>query len=533
MKKIAILFIAVLSLFMTFGCGSNTSDLSHTVRYALEAEPASIDPAMSTNVPSSNVELQLFDGLTRLDEKGQPQPADAEKWTVSPDGKVYTFTLRDGLTWSNGEKLTAHDYEYAWKRVLNPKTGSPNAFMMYVLNNGEDYFNGKVSADEVGVKALDDRTLQVTLHNPTAYFLGLTAFHAYYPVPEKVVEQNPKTWASEASTFVGNGPFVLKEWKHKNEMIFAKNDKYWDKGAVKLNEMIWPIAESQATRVTLIENGEADMMVEPPVVNQEKLEKEGLFHVSPFLGLYYYEFNTAAEPVNDPRVRKALSMVIDRDLLVKSVIHGGKKPAYAFVPYGIIDAATKQDFRVEGGKLVDKNIDKAKELLKEAGYGPDKPVPTIQILYNTNELHKAIAEAVQAIWLKELGVKSELVNQETKVYYSSRHSGNFMVARASWTADYADPQTFLDVFYDPENNAQWHNPEYNAWMDVVHTTQNPAVRMEAMHKAEKILMDQAVVMPIYFTTQPYVINNRIAGFTMSNLGTIDFKKAYVVDGAQN
>lgn len=530
MKRLFLVVLAICGLLVLAGCGGNKTAEPNTLRYVLEAEPASIDPGISTNLPSSTVEMQLFEGLTRLDDKGNPQPAAAESWTVSPDGLVYTFKLRSGMEWTNGTPVKASDFEYAWKRVLDPKTGSGNAFMLYYLKNGEKYFEGQASRDDVGVKALDDTTLQVTLENPTAFFLGLTAFHAYYPVPQAVVESNPTTWASDAKTFVGNGPFILKEWKHKSEMVFAKNPKYWDAKAVKLEAMKWPISESQQTRLTLVQSGQADMMVEPPVASQKELESKGLFHVSPLLGTYYYTFNLDADVVKDVRVRKALSMVINREQLVDTIIKGGKKAAYAFVPYGMEDPVTHKDFRTEGGNLVNFNVEAAKALLKEAGYGPENPLPTIPILYNTNELHKAIAEAIQQIWKRDLGVNAELVNQETKVYFASREEGKFTVVKASWVADFADPQNFLDVFYASDNDARYKNPNYNALIEAVHNTDDQNVRMAKMHEAEKILMDDAVVIPIYFTTQPYVATKRIAGYYLSNLGPIDFKQAYIAEG---
>ncbi len=526
MKKLLLLLFSCLTIFAIAGCGGNGAQ-DGSLRYALEAEPASIDPAMSTNIPSSNVELQLFDGLTRLDEKGAPQSADAEKWTVSADGLVYTFTLRDGLVWSDGKPLTAHDYEYAWKRVLDPATGSPNAYMLYPIKNGEAYFNKKVGADAVGVKALDNKTLQVTLENPTAYFLGLTAFHAYYPVPKAVVEKDPKTWASEAKTFVGNGPFTLTSWAHKSNMVFAKNTKYWDAQHVTLESMDWPISESQKTRLTLVENGQADMMVEPPMVDQQRLTDKGIFHIAPYLGTYYYVFNTQAAPFNDVRVRKALALAIDRENLLKNVVKGGKTAAYAFVPPGLKDARAGKDFREVGGNLTKQDVSEAKRLLEEAGYGPNHPLPTVTLLYNTNELHKAIAEAMQAMWKETLGIDVQLVNQETKVYFASREEGNFQIAKASWIADYADPQSFMDVFYDQKNDARMDNPAYRQLVETAHTSLDASARMTAMHEAEKMLFDEAIVIPIYFTTQPYVATDRIGGYTISNLGTIDFKHAFI------
>lgn len=330
----------ILCACITAGCGDTANN--DTVRYALEAEPATLDPAKSTALAESNVELALFEGLTRLDENEQPQPAAAERWEVSADGTEYTFHLRSGLVWNDGTPLTAHDFEYAWKRVLNPQTASENAYMMYPLLNGEEYFKQEKTADEVGVKALDDKTLFVKLKAPITYFLNLTAFHCYYPVPKHVVEKDPEIWAAN-DKIVSNGPFVLTRWIHSNQLQFVKNDKYWDKDKVKLANMLWPISESQSTRVSMVESGQANLTVEPPISEQERLTKAGLYHISPYLGAYYYSFNTAKAPFDNPDVRRAFSLAVDREMLVNNIIKGGKKPAYAWVPPGLTNPATGKD----------------------------------------------------------------------------------------------------------------------------------------------------------------------------------------------
>ncbi|WP_298702941.1 peptide ABC transporter substrate-binding protein [uncultured Veillonella sp.] len=527
MARWVVLFSA-LCLLVVFlgGCRSSDAVPPNTLRLALEQEPSTLDPAKSSTLPESIVELAVFEGLTRLNDKDLPEPAMAQSWSISADGLVYTFHLRPDATWSDGVPVTAHDFEYAWKRVLNPQTAAGNAYMLYVLKNGEAYNTEKATAQEVGVKALDDHTLQVVLEAPAPYFLGLTAFHAYYPVRQDIVEKAPHTWATKADTLIGNGPFVLTKWIHSGELNFVKNERYWDAGAVKLAAMDWPISESQSTRLTLAEGGAVDMMVEPPVLDQKRLTEAGLFKVSPSLGTYYYVFNVTAPPFDDPRVRKAFSLVIDRQVIVDTIVHGGKTPAYAFVPPGLMDEQSKVDFRQAGGDLVSHDVSAAKALLKEAGYGPNKPLPKVTILYNTNELHKAIAEAVQAIWKNELGADVELQNQETKVFMSNREEGHYQVARASWVGDYVDPQTFLDVFSDEANDAQYHSAAYNDIMARVHNTTNPVVRQQLMHEAEQMLFDDAVVIPIYFTTTPYVANDSIGGYFWSSLGIVDFKTAY-------
>lgn len=512
-----------LLMLVLSGCGTEKND---TVSYALEAEPASLDPAMTTGLAEANVQAELFEGLTRLDRDNQPQPALAERWDISPDGKTYTFHLRPGITWSDGTPITAHDFVYSWMRVIDPAVASPNAYMMFIIDGAEAFSKKQGSAEDVGIKAPDDRTLQVRLKNPTAYFLNLTSFHCYYPVPEALVRANPDTWAANAGGFVGCGPFTLEKWIHSSEITVKKNPAYWDAGHVRSDYLDFPISESQSTRLTLVESGQANMMVEPPPAEQQRLESLGLYQVAPYLGTYYYVFNTQKAPFDDVRVRKAFALAMEREGLVKHIVRGRKEAAYAWVPPGMKNPATGQDFRKEGGNLQEENAEQAQQLLKEAGYD-ESHQPEVTILFNTNEMHKAVAEAVQAMWKKNLGVQVELTNQEAKVYLASRTQGNYQVARASWVADYADPMTFLDVFADEDNDAQYHNEAYLDRVRKAKEEKDPGLRMQYMHQAEQILFDDCVLIPIYYTTQPFVVQPYVKGYHWSPLGLIDLKEAYI------
>ena len=357
--KLVVLAFGVSILLLVFGYTNGPKIVDeHTIRYVLEQEPSTLDPAKSSTSPEANVQLQLFDGLVRLDDKGEPEAALAKRWTVSNDGTTYTFHLRPDLKWSNGEPLTAHDFEYAWKRILDPSTGSDSAYMLYVLKNGEAFNNGKADRDDVGVEAVDDETLVVTLEHPTAYFLKLLASHGYYPVNKNAVEKN-ENWGNNAETIVSNGPYKLLSWQHNGELNFVKNENYWDADEVVTKTMNWPISESQSTRLTLVEGGEADMMVEPPVADQQRLEEAGLLHIGPMLGNYYYLFNVKAEPFTNPDVRKAFSMVINRKEIVKNIVKGGKEEAYAFVPYGMLESNGTDDFRETGSYLVYEDVEQA------------------------------------------------------------------------------------------------------------------------------------------------------------------------------
>lgn len=525
-KILTFLLAAILLTALSAGCGKTASN-EQVLRYALEAEPSTLDPGKSTAIPESLAELQIFEGLTRLDAKDQPLPGVAERWDVSADGLTYVFHLRANAKWSNGDPVTAQDFVFAWQRVLNPDFASENAYMLFPIKQAEAYNGKQASADQLGIKAVDDHTLEVTLEKPTAYFLSLVAFHAFYPVHEKTVTAQPDSWATDVATLIGNGPFKVTNWMHNGQIDFAKNDAYWDASSVKLAKMEWPISDSQATRLSMVENNQADMMVEPPVGEHDRLKQEGLLSISPYLGDYYYVFNTMQPPFDNPKVRQAFSLAINREALVTNVIKGGKKPAYAWVAPGLINPGTGKDFREEGGNYVTENTEQAKKLLAEAGYPDGKGLPPITILYNTSELHKAVAEAVQEMWKQNLGIEVSLTNQESKVFLESRTQGQFQVARASWVGDYADPMTFIDVFRDSGNDAKYHNPAYNRLVEQAQSTNDQSVRMKAMHDAEQLLFADAVIMPIYYTTQPYVAKPYVKGYFWSILGPADFKMAYI------
>jgi oligopeptide transport system substrate-binding protein len=525
MKKRGFLALAfVLIACLMSGCsGTEKNDV---VSYVVEAEPASLDPAMTTALTESNLELALYEGLTRLDEHNEPKPALASSWDISSDGRVYTFHLRPGICWSDGTPIHADDFVYSWKRVIDPDVASPNAYMMYPIKGAEECAEEGESLDDVAITALDDTTLQVTLKEPTAYFLNLTAFHCFYPVPRHLVEEKPDTWAADSKGLVSSGPFKITKWIHSSEIAMERNESYWDADHVKSDCIEFPISDSQATRLTMVESGQANLTAEPPPAEQQRLETLGLYHISPYLGCIYLTFNVEKKPFDDIRVRKAYAYAMEREGLITNIVRGGKQPAYAFVPPGIENPVTKRDFREEGGELQIEDGAKARELLEEAGYGAGSE-PDVTLLFGTNEMNKAIAEGIQAMWLKNLGVHTQLMNQENKVVLASATEGNFQIVRSSWIADYDDPMTFLDVFYDDANDGRYHSEAYKGLIKKAKETNDKGLRMTYMHEAEQILFDDCVMIPIYFSTLPYVAQPYVKGFHWSPLGLIDLKGAYI------
>ncbi|RPJ20414.1 MAG: peptide ABC transporter substrate-binding protein, partial [Planctomycetaceae bacterium] len=383
------------------------------VRFNSGAEPQYLDPNKSTGVPEGHVQMALFEGLTRLDAKEQPVPGIASKWVFSNGGKTITFTLRPAK-WSDGSALTAYDFEYTWKRALSPELASEYAYQLFYLKNGAAYNSGKAKAEDVGVKAVNAITLKVDLEAPCSYFLSLCAFHTLYPVKKAIVEKYPNDkWTLDPKTMVTNGPFKMTAWKHNSYIDVVKNPYYWDAVHVKLEKIRFTLVENESTILTMFDTGVIDMTDTVPVAEIDRLRKEGILRIAPYLGTYYYMFNVTKAPLDNPKVRKALAMAIDRNAIVTNITKAGQLPAMAYVPGGVPDVpGAKGDFRTMGGAAYfkDNDVETANKLLAEAGYPDGQGFPAIEILYNTTEAHKKIAEAIQEMWKKNLGISVTLTN---------------------------------------------------------------------------------------------------------------------------
>lgn len=531
-KRVLLSVLIISSLLLTSCAKQSTTPQGATgkITYNIGAEPQYLDPGKATGIPEFTVILNLFDGLVRYDLKGEIKPSVAERWDISDDLLTYTFYLRKDTKWSNGDPVTAHDFEYSWKRALSPALASEYAYQLWYLKNGEAYNSGKITdPEEVGVKATDDYTLKVELESPTPYFLSLLTFTTYLPVCKNVVEKNPD-WAKSTTDYVSNGPFKMKDWVHKDKIIVEKNPNYWDASVVKLGEITFTMVESATTELAMFESGQLDFATNPPPVEFDRLKKEGKLTIEPYIGTYYYLFNTTKAPFNDKRVRKALTFAIDRKSIVENITKGEQKIALAYVPYGMQDATTDKDFRVVGGDFfIDNNVEEAKALLSDAGYPNGKGFPKFKLLYNTSEVHKSIAEAIQQMWKKNLGIDCELVNQEWKVYLDNRSKLQFDVARAGWIGDYPDPTTFLDMFVgnSGNNDTGWNNPQYNDLIAKAKNEKDNWLRMTLLHQAEELLMDELPILPVYFYTRPLMIKPWLKDYISSLLGYTDFKWAYV------
>lgn len=488
---------------------------------------------MNTAVDGHQVIYGVFEGLCRLDERDQGIPGIAESWDISEDNLTYTFHLRDAK-WSDGQPVKASDFVYAWKRAVDPATAAEYGYQMYYLKNGEAINNGEKPVDELGVKAIDDKTLEVTLENITPYFLQLTAFPTYMPVREDVVSADPEGWALNMDTYIGNGPFKVQEWKHDDVLKLVKNENYYDADKVKLDGIDYVFIVEASTAVSAFESGEIDYMEAVPAEKIAVLEEanDENFKILPYLGTYFYIFNMNQEPVNNLKVRKALSLAINRTDIVEQVTKAGQVPATGFVPKGVSMSDGTTDFQETAGDynmpIDGSKVEEAKQLLAEAGYPDGQGFPTIELLYNTNEGHKAIAEAIQAMWKQNLGINVELRNEEWKVFQTSRNEGNYTVARHGWIGDYVDPMTFLDMWITASgnNDAKFSNPKYDELISKAKSTLGKE-RDDAMLEAQAILMEELPVMPIYYYTNAILMRSTVKNAPKSITGPVNYREAYL------
>ncbi|MGG0645263.1 peptide ABC transporter substrate-binding protein [Sporosarcina gallistercoris] len=519
MKKVLWLLLSVISAALLLGAcsgegseeangASGKSEKQEIVMNA-KTEPPSMDPALATDTTSGWVMDHIFEGLYTRDKDGNTVPGLAEETKISDDGKTYTFTIRDNAKWSDGTPVTANDFEFGWKHVLNPETGSSFAFYLYYLAGAEEYNKGNGKVEDVGVKALDEKTLEVTLNAPLGYFETLLTMWTFYPVNEKVVSEN-ENWAADATSYISNGPFKMTAWEHDSELVIEKNDEYYGKDEVKLDKITFKMVGEATTSYQMYKTDELDFMMTLPtdVIAAEESNEE--FDIVPYYGTYMYMFNVEKEPFTNEKVRKAFGMAIDRKVLSENVTLAGEIPAYGMVPVG---ADTPEgDFREVGGDYFKEDFGKAKKLLEE-GMAEEgwSTLPEVTLLYNTDENHKKIAEAVQEMLKKNIGVDIKLSNQEWKTYLETTKSHNFQMARMGWIGVFVDPVVNLDYYLgdSPNNRTGWVNDEFDRIMDQSKTEQDPGKRYELLHQAEGILMEDFPFMPVYFYTNTYLMKSNI------------------------
>lgn len=526
-----VLLILVASLLSA--CTGNTKRVSEQkMRLNLYCEPPSLDPRKFTDSTSANVLVMLFEGLTRIGYDHKPHPAAAEEILVSKDKCVYTFKLRETY-WSNGERLTAEDFAYAWRKILDPKFPSLFAYKLYIIKNAAEAKEGKLPIDDVGIRVVDTNTLEVTLNHPASYFLELTAFPTFYPVNKKIAESSAE-WAAEASPlFVSNGPFSLKKWEHESEIVVEKNPLYWDERSVYLQSIHLSMIDDTTTEFYMFEMGELDWAGSPisnlPPEFIPALKEEGKIKISPATAVYYYKINTDHTALSNQKIRQALGYCINRKAIVEHITQAGQQPAFGLVP--ALPGWKKSTCFKDG------DIEYAQELFKEGlqELGMSKKhFPTITLSYNTSREHQKIAQAIQNQWKEGLGIKVELETSDWKVYLSKINKQDYQIGRMGWIGDFHDPLSFLEPFKFKDNpnlggnnETGWEHPAYIAYLNLAEQETNDKKRAEILRKAEELLISEMPLIPIFYINYAYLKKPYVRGEYTSSLGIIDFKKAYL------
>ena len=529
-----VIFLLSIGLIIT-SCSSKSQNKNQDEGLFINVgpEPKTIDPTLNIASDASVYIIHAFEGLTTKNKDGKLVGGAAESWDISKDGLTYTFHLRTNGKWSDGTPVTSKDFVYAWKRAVDPKTASEYSYQFEPVKNAMAINASKMELDTLGIKAIDDYTLEVTLEKPTAYFLELTAFPTFYPIRQDIIEKYGNTWTINPESYIGNGSYVMIERNIDNNIIMVKNTNYWDYDNLVPEKITFVLMDNPTASVAGIKEGSLHLSDRVPFQDIDALKSEGLLQFVNLFGTYYYALNHTNEVLKDPKVRKALSLVIDRNYIVDNVVKTGV-PSGAFVPYGASDV--NGDFREVGGDYISvkpedyqKNVETAKKLMEEAGYTNGEGFPVLQFLVDSN-VQIPTFEAVQQMWKEHLNVDSTVSQQEWAVFLQTLYTDkNYVIGRSGWTGDYNDPMTFLGMFlsYSPQNHALFTNKEYDGLLQTAMGTIDQNIRMDAMHKAEKILMDNDVIIPLYYYTTPILINSKLKNVVFDSLGKHRFSYAYI------
>lgn len=486
-----------------------------------------LDPHIVTGVPEHHVIQAIFEGLvTKNPYNLDIEPGVAESWDISQDGRIYTFHLRQNAYWSNGDQVTAHDFIWSWQRALTPELASQYNYMYFPILNAEAFALGEIDDfSEVGVKALDDLTLEVRLKEPTPYMLQIFDHYSTFPVHRATVEafgspaDQLSQWA-RVGNIVTNGPFELTEWEINSHVRVEKSPAYWDADAIKLNAIVFYPTENITTEERMFRDGQLHRTEDVPVdkVSVYLNENPEVFRNELYNGSYYYNINTTKTPFDDVRVRRALALSIDRNLISSSIMQGATDPSISIVPPGLPGYSSPE--------LLEYNPDLARQLLAEAGYPDGEGFPVFDILYNTHESHRKIAVAIQQMWNKELNVPVTLTNQEWKVYLDTMAELNFDLSRQGWIGDYVDPYNFLDLFITDggNNRTGWSNPEFDQIvLREAPAETDPAKRSELYFQAESILLTELPVIPIYTYKSRHLVSTDVKGMPHNLMDYYNYK----------
>jgi oligopeptide transport system substrate-binding protein len=512
-----LLITSFIACGLAAGCGQKSPSAggsgtgAKVLQFGNGTEPQDLDPQVVTGVPENKIINALFEGLVAEGPGGSDTVGGvAERWNISPDGRTYTFHLRPTAKWSNGDPMTATDFVRSYQRILTPSLAAEYAYKLHHVVGAEEFNKGELKDfSKVGIRAVNDHTLEIQLKNPTPFLIEAMKHYSWFPVHLPTVEKHGgatrkgSAW-TRAENIVGNGPFIMKEWRPNQKIVVTRSPTYWDKDTVKLDEIHFHPVESMDTEERMFRTGQLHKTNELPVAKIDVYKRDfpESYRQDPYYGVYFYRFNVTKPPLNDKRVRRALALAIDREAIVRNVTRGGQTPALNFLPPSERHTSS---VRIKG------DLDEAKRLLAEAGFPEGRGFPQVTLLYNTSENHRAIAEALQQMWRRNLGINIGLMNQEWKVYLDAMDVLAYDIARAGWIADYPDPNTFMDMWVTGggNNDTGWSNADYERLLAQSYTAPNEAARMELYRQMEEILMDELPIMPLYFYTRVYALNPKV------------------------
>ncbi len=492
------------------------------------SEPSSLDPHKVESDVENNIISDLFEGLVSVSPTGEIEPRLAEKWE-NKDNTVWTFHLRPGVTWSDGTAITAQDIVWSWQRLVSPLTASPYASYpgnMHIVN-GAEIAQGQKEPETLGVKAVDDATLEVTLTQPNAAFLAMLAHPSLVPLDKVLISRYGDKW-TKPEHIVTSGPYKLSQWVVNERIVAERNPRYWDNAHTVINKVTYLPISSETADVNRYKAGEIDIVYTVPINQFAQLKKTmgEQLDVSPQLATYYYEFNTTRPPFNDPRVRRALNMALDKDIIAEKVLGQGQRPAWLISQPDI--GGVKLHNPEYASWPREKRIAEAKKLLSEAGYNETHPL-VFNLLYNTSESHQRIAIAASSMWKKNLGVEAKLQNQEWKTMLDAMHTHNFDAVRYAWIADYDDAATFLNNFRtgDSENTSQYSNPAYDEALRNAAKASDTTARGKFYQQAEDLLGQDVPAIPVYHYVRTHLVKPWVGGFTPDKLGYYYTKDMYI------
>jgi oligopeptide transport system substrate-binding protein len=494
------------------------------------AEPNSLDPHVLDAYTDQRLVAALFEGLCVIDEQSsKPAPGAAERWEVAPDGLTWTFHLRRGLLWSNGEPLTADDFLQSWRRNLAPAFASAYAYLLFPIKNAEAFNSGKITdPGALGLASPDPLTIVITLERPTAYLPTLTANAAWYPInPRVVMKFGPLTERGTAWTrpgnLVGNGSFLLQEWTPGSRIVVGKNPRYWDAAAVRLNGIVFYPIENPDVEERNFRAGQLHLTNSLPLskIPAYRRQDSARLRTDLFLQVLFLRFNVTQPPFDNPMIRRALGLAIDRDSIARNLLHGSRAPAEHFVP--------PQTAGYESRVRITRNLTEARQLLSAAGFPGGQGLPALEVQVRNDEIQPKIVEAVQAMWQRELGVKISIAQLEQKISIQNQVTLNYTIGSNGWVADFADPVTFLDLFVTGGGNnwTGWSNPAYDQAIAAAALTVDPAQRYELLQQAEALLLEQAPIIPLVFGARNYLIDPAVRGWEPAPLGMYQYKKIYL------